>query len=230
MPFYHFTRKTDNPKLGKDFATSTSGRDTCPDSCPLKKAGCYGDNGPTGWFWNKVTDGRLGGTWQALVDNVAALPAGHKFRHNQIGDLPTTADGVIDGAMVADLARAASHLDKPFTYTHHTDGAENRAAIEQARAEGFAVNASADSLAEADSLKADGVKLVTVTLPSDAPNVQKTPAGHTVVVCPEQQGIVNSCAECMLCGDRERKAIIGFRAHGAKAKAVSARLNVVNGG
>ena len=48
-PIVHLSKKSGNVKTGK-IPVSTSGRNTCPDACPLKKAnggkGCYGEGGP----------------------------------------------------------------------------------------------------------------------------------------------------------------------------------------
>lgn len=98
-----------------------------------------------------------------------------------------------------------------------------RDAIAHANANGFTINLSADSLRHADELAALEIGPVAVVLPSDAPVKQTTPAGRTVIVCPAELGRV-TCATCGLCAKPQRKAIIGFRAHGQAARRVSLRV------
>ena len=55
MGFINLTLKSRNQKVGK-VPVSTSGKQTCPDTCPLKESGaCYADGGPLSVFWDKVT-------------------------------------------------------------------------------------------------------------------------------------------------------------------------------
>ena len=55
----HFSLKSNNSKTGP-IPVSTMGRQSCPDACPLKRNGCYGDGGPLSWHWRKVTAGIRG--------------------------------------------------------------------------------------------------------------------------------------------------------------------------
>ena len=62
-----------------------------------------------------------------------------------------------------------------------------------------------------------------------APAKLETPAGHTVIACPAETRENVTCASCRLCADPNRKVVIGFRAHGGKARVMSERLNSQNG-
>ena len=87
MGYINLTLKSRNQKVGK-VPVSTSGKKTCPDTCPLKASGaCYADGGPLALFWDKVTKQEAGAPYDLFVKQVAALPEGQFWRHNQAGDL-----------------------------------------------------------------------------------------------------------------------------------------------
>ena len=87
----NLTLKSRNKKTG-DIPASTSGKQTCPDSCALKQAKiCYAMTGPLGLFWAKVSAGDAGVSFEQFCKQVAALPDGQLWRHNQSGDLQPSA-------------------------------------------------------------------------------------------------------------------------------------------
>jgi hypothetical protein len=45
------------------------------------------------------------------------------------------------------------------------------------------------------------------------------------VVCPAQTQDEMACNICELCQKRDRKSIVGFKAHGSRRKKLSAKLN-----
>jgi len=62
-------------------------------------------------------------------------------------------------------------------------------------------------------------------LPIDAPDRgNKTPDGIPIVVCPAQTQEEMSCDVCKLCQVRDRKSIVGFKAHGTAKKRLSKKL------
>jgi hypothetical protein len=90
---------------------------------------------------------------------------------------------------------------------------------------GLVVNLSADNIQQADSHYELGIAPVTVVLSEDAPNMgNKTPNGLPIVVCPAQTQEDISCNICELCQKRDRKSIVGFKAHGVKRKKLSEKL------
>jgi hypothetical protein len=217
---------------------STTSENTCPDACPLKNAGCYAKSGPLGMLWaalSRATPGetfkRAGQnvqsyTWAQFCSTVAALPLATLWRHNQAGDLPGQGDA-IDVDALRDLV-SANENRRGFTYTHKPvtgpHGAANAAAIADANARGFTINLSADNLSEADTLAESGVGPVVVVLPMDVNGKADitTPKGRRVAVCPATYREDVSCASCQLCQRQERKAIVGFPAHGASKRKASA--------
>jgi hypothetical protein len=218
---YHLSLKSANPKTGPiPVSTTTAG--TCPDACPLRGAGCYAEQWPLAWFWRKLGTAKLKGlTLRQFCRRVAALPTGQLWRHNQAGDLPGKGDAIDVGALAA-IARA-NEGRKGFTYTHKPMGrgwARNRAAVRAANAKGFVVNLSADSLTEADGLAALGVGPVVTLLPLGQTGPVRTPEGRLVVVCPAYTHGVD-CQRCKLCAWGQRQVVVGFPAHGARAKTVT---------
>ena len=221
---YHLSPSSSNAKTGSGVAVSTSSASTCPDACPLKSKGCYAASGPVAIHWGKITREERGTVWRAFIASVASLPMGHKFRHNQAGDLPGD-NNTVSRAMLRQLTGAIkARALQAWTYTHKPLTRANLTAIQEANASGFAVNLSADNLAEADRKAATGLPTV-VILPRSAPATVYTPAGRKVVTCPAQTRAGTTCATCMLCAKVKRSVIIGFRAHGATAKAAETIAN-----
>lgn len=219
----HLTMKSSNRKVGP-IPVSTTTAASCPDACPLKAAGCYAKGGPLAIHWRKVTNGDAGMTWDAFTAAIAALPAGQLWRHNQAGDLPGHGDAI--DAVALDKLLTANAGKRGFTYTHKpVDRAHpmNRAMVARANAEGFTVNLSANTLAEADTLAALGIGPVVVQDCAEGERADTvTPEGRKVVTCPVTYGAAESCATCQLCQRRDRKVIVGFPAHGAQKKAARA--------
>lgn len=162
--------------------------------------------------------------WDDFVSQIATLPDGTLWRHNQAGDLPGIGD-TIDTAALAALV-SANRNKKGFTYTHKPTTAANVAAIKDANANGFTINLSGNNLAHADQLAELNAGPVVVVLPADQTGNTKTPAGRKVVVCPASIRDDVSCATCKLCAISNRTAIIGFPAHGAAKRKAS---NVATG-
>jgi len=208
-----FTRVSRNAKTGPIPVTTTSA-ETCPDACPLKKNGCYADNGPLGLFWRKVTERKAGMAWQAALNEITKLPKGTLWRHNQSGDLPGDGDAISFTAL--DQLVGANKGKRGFTYTHKPlrDMADQLAILASNKA-GFTINLSANNLAHADRLAALQIAPVVVVLPADQKTATKTPEGRAVAICPATISDDIDCARCGLCAVANRKAIIGFPAHGA---------------
>jgi len=215
-----FVRRSLNRKLGP-IPVAYSERGTCPPSCAFYEAGCYAEAGKDGAHWRGVPTNGM--TWEVFLWNVRRLPAKQLWRMNEAGDLPGAGED-IDGDMVRALV-TANRGRRGFTFTHkpvlpthdwastlaHQDNAK---VIEDAVANGFTINLSADSLDEADA-KADIVAApVVVVLTGAIPKY--TPAGRKLVPCPAQTHAM-TCLECQLCAKPQRKAMVAFAAHGQSA-------------
>lgn len=212
---FSLTKISGNTKTGP-MPVTTSHRGTCPDACPLKKNGCYAEDHYTWLHWDKVTSGDRGTDWKGFLADIKALPKRVLFRHNVAGDLRGT-NNHIDTQALKELTQA-NKGKRGFTYTHYPlDNPINITAVKQANANGFTVNGSANTLAQADSYKALGIPTV-VILPEDASKVSYTPDNNKVVVCPAQTSKKVTCSSCGLCQVAKRDYIIGFRVHGKGKK------------
>lgn len=217
--YIQFTRRSRNSKTG-DIPVTTTSEESCPHACPLKGNGCYAEGGPLAILWRKVTERKAGLAWDAAMAEIAALPKGTLWRHNQAGDLPGIGDA-IDTAALAQLIKA-NRGKRGFTYTHKPLTGGNDGAIAAANAMGFTVNLSANNLAHADELAASNVGPVVVVLPADQTTATVTPEGRRVAICPATISDKVTCATCGLCSKANRKAIVGFPAHGASKRKASA--------
>jgi hypothetical protein len=151
---------------------------------------------------------------EGLVKAINRLPKGQLWRHNVAGDLPGEGE-TIDPYALGQIVKA-NRGRSGFTYTHK----HSAQAIQWAKAAtawGFTVNLSADDVGHADRLAAHGLP-VAVLVPMDTPKHSQTPEGRPVLVCPAQTTDYMTCALCALCQRADRRQIIGFRAHGSKAK------------
>ena len=217
---YHYIKKSANSKTGP-IPVTYSQRETCPPSCPHYRADCYAEDFYTSMAWNKVP--QRGGNLAQLCESIAALPAGQLWRHNVAGDLPGEGESV-DPAALGEIVKANIGR-RGFTYTHK----KSLDAIEwaqQATAWGFTVNLSADDAGEADSLADSGLPL-TCIVPMDTPEKTTTPGGLPIVICPAQTRDNVSCSTCQLCQRADRQVIIGFRAHGSRARVTDAKARRV---
>jgi hypothetical protein len=212
----HFIEKSSNRKTGPIPTTYTE-RGSCPPSCPHYESDCYGEDYYTRLNWNQVPNRGL--SIADTAKRIAALPANQLWRHNVAGDLPGLKED-IDPAALGEIVRA-NIGKRGFTYTHKKSP-DAIYWIRHAVQWGFTINLSADDAGEADELSAHGLPVVCI-VPMDTPEHTTTPAGRPITICPAQTKEYMTCAVCQLCQKADRRAIIGFRAHGTKAKQTDAR-------
>ena len=208
-----FVKQSANEKTGP-IPVTYSARSTCPHSCPQYGAGCYADAGyHTRLAWNRVD--RDGIEWEEFCSRVAALPDGELWRHNVAGDLPGENENV-DPVKLGQLV-AANRGKRGFTYSHKKTPDAVRW-IKAANEWGFTINLSADNAGEADKLAELNAGPVVAIVPIDNPEKSYTPGGRKIIVCPAQSRDGVTCKTCGLCARADRNVIIGFRAHGVRAK------------
>lgn len=213
---YHFILKSANSKTGP-LPVTYSQRETCPQSCPHYRADCYAEDYYTRMSWDKVAE--RGGDLGQLCASIEALPAGQLWRFNVAGDLPGAGEHV-DAAALGQIVRANIGR-RGFTYTHKKTP-EALYWAQCANDWGFTVNLSADDAGEADALANVSRSPLTCIVPMDTPEKTETPEGRTIIVCPAQTRDDITCATCGLCARADRRVIIGFRAHGSRARVTDA--------
>ncbi len=213
----HLTPASANRKTGP-IPVSTTDMRSCPPSCSLMDRGCYAGYGKAAFHWREVATKGL--TWRAFCAEIAKLPPGTIWRHNEAGDLPGLGEE-LDTDALARLV-GANRGRRGFSFTHkRLQDPDERRAVANAVRDGFMINLSAETLREADRLADLRIAPVAVLLPSDARKATRTPAGRKVVVCPAVTSHL-TCATCGLC-TKDRAAVIGFPGHGQAAALVTLR-------
>ena len=221
MTRVHIKARSGNGKVGK-IPVTTSEASTCPTTCAMWDT-CYAKTGPQSWHWNKVTKGERGGNWDDLTKFVSSLNPGQLWRHNVSGDLPHV-DGHIDLRQLFDLVQANKASGaKGYTYTHHLLSKDNKPvhhnieALKYANKNGFTINASCESLAQADEAIDRGLPAVCV-VNSDKDTPTHPPAGRKVTICPAQLHENVQCANCKLCSHSNRSQVVAFLSHGNRSR------------
>lgn len=216
-------KKSANVKTGP-IPVTISESNTCPDSCPLKAAGCYAKYGNVAIHWRRVSENRQGVGWKEFLKGIRDLPFNQLFRHNQAGDLPGIGDKINKKKLFA-LASAAKDK-RGFTYTHKPvlNNSKNKEYINHVNKNtNFTINLSANSPEEAAKLKDLNIGPVVTLLPLNTPNTQFINS-HKIILCPAQYKEGVTCESCRLCQNKNRSVIIGFRAHGSGKRKVDSRL------
>ncbi len=210
-----------NRKTGR-IPTTYAEPDTCPPSCPHYRTDCYAEDFYTRLAWNRATtDGK---TIPDLVKFIEKMPAGQLWRHAVAGDLWGKGEKV-DPAALGEVVRA-NIGKRGFTYTHKKTP-DALKWIAHANQWGFTINLSADDAGEADKLAALNIAPVVCIVPMDTPEKSTTPEGRQITICPAQTKQYMTCAVCQLCQKADRRAIVGFRAHGTRAKQTDQRARRV---
>lgn len=211
---FKFTAISHNKKTGPIPVTTTA-KQSCPETCPLKGSGCYAETGPVNRVWiqlcNESEDEFLG--------KVKKIKAKQLWRHNQAGDL-LHKDGVIDREFLKKLTKA-NGKSRGFTYTHHLPTPHNLDCIREANGDGFTINLSANSPEEAVEYAKTGLPVVTVVGSEQKKNFKLD--GKQFIICPATKHDT-TCADCQLCQKANRNCIVAFPAHGMRKKKVDEML------
>jgi len=225
MNQFHFIRSSSNRKTGP-LPVTYSARSTCPPSCPHIGADCYAEDFLTRMTWDKVA--QRGHDIAAPARAIASLPPGQAWRMNVAGDLPGEGE-TVDAYQLGEIVKANKGR-RGFTYTHkHQPDALTW--IRHANAWGFTINLSADDAGHADQLAKTDAGPVVCIVPSDTPEISYTPEGRQIVICQAQTRDGATCESCgnfnPWCSRSDRSFIVGFRAHGSKAKQTDAKARRV---
>ena len=204
---YSFQEESLNRKTGP-IPTTYAHRETCPPSCGQYRTSCYAEDIYTRMAWGKVSL-----DLDALCDRISALPDATLWRYGIAGDLPGEGEK-IDAYALGRIVQA-NRGKRGFAFSHkHSPNAIRW--IRHAVAWGFTINLSADDAGHADVLAETGLP-VACLVPMDTPERSTTPAGRPIRVCPAQTRDT-TCKDCQLCSRPNRKVIVGFRAHGTRAR------------
>lgn len=230
MPNYGFVPASDarNKKLGH-MAYISAPSDNCDDNCPFKGDGCYAENPPFSWVWDKHQSGvsRHSVSYAQMLTNVRRMPRDSKLRWFVGGDFPKNNAGSVDCIKATQMAKA-SIGKKTIIFSHHQPWAGNGAwgaTIRNLKPIGFQVNVSCESEQQVDAYITDGIDCV-LTVPSTETRKQwRTAGGNRIRVCPQQLHEGVTCEQCMLCNSRPADMAIAFKGHGARVKKFNQALN-----
>jgi hypothetical protein len=238
---FYTTLKSRNKKTGP-IPVVTASKNTCPDVCPLKGAGCYAEHGPLRLHWDNVTRGEKGGSIDEALLPIRRLARGKVWRYGQAGDLPGVGDEIDETAL--EKMTAANRGKRGIVFTHKPPTAENVSAFRKALEGGLTINLSANNLDHADELAETGLPVVAVlhsdyqrrrigtrwleTLAEfksrlkDLP--KRTPSGRRIAICPATYHDID-CETCALCSNPNRNgAVVGFPAHGSRRRGMDENL------
>jgi len=213
-----FVENAGNRKTGKVAATYVS-QDTCPDSCALKKAGCYAEKGLVA-----LTTNRLNGAGEMNPEQISLQEAslirkaaikvakqkakqektgkryethmvGKPLRLHVVGDFPS--QKALDAVDSACGLYTENGGGQPWSYTHNWKDLQP--------AKNISLLASVDSLSEGVDALAKGFA------PAGVVDAFETEKAHKIqgvrwIPCPEQTGRSENCKECGLCFNAERLA------------------------
>ena len=218
------TAVSSNAKTGP-IPTSTSDRATCPTTCPFYDKGCYAKSGPQAIHWSKVSNAERGVTYDQFVEQVRKIQRGQLWRHNVSGDLQHN-DGNIDYLKLRKLIDANKGR-KGFTYSHHVLNEHNVICLQNANGMGFTVNASCESVDDADRVMTEHQIPAVAVIPStESRRFFNTSSGRKVIVCPATIHENVTCNTCGLCQKADREFVIAFPAHGVAKKTVNEIVTV----
>ena len=210
-------------KVG-DMPTSYSPRKTCPDTCSLKKNGCYGERFPIRLHWDRYSNDQ-NDNWNEFIESVRKFRQENPkrlWRYNIVGDIVGN-NTKIDFPRLKKLVKANNGGDV-IAYTHKYTRQENLAHIRYAVKRGFNINLSADNTGDALVLRKKTNLPVTAVLSvtknqyekmsdSEREDYRSNLSVNKIVICPEQTGAVKDCQACKLCSNPKRKSIVGFLKH-----------------
>lgn len=214
------TMVSSNTKTGP-IPTTTSDRATCPTTCPFYDKGCYAKSGPQAIHWRKVSNAERGFVWDEFVNQIRKIAKNQIWRHNVSGDLQHN-DGNIDYKKLRQLIMANKGR-RGFTYTHHKLNEHNIVSLQNANMMGFTINASCESIEEADRVMTEHeIPAVAVVNSEKTDRFYTTSSGRKVVTCPAAlfPGKV-TCATCGLCQKADRDFVIAFPSHGNAKRTVN---------
>jgi len=210
-------RISGNKKTGP-IPVSTTEMSSCAERCPFLSH-CYASYGHTIMHWKKVPE--KGVSWDEFCDQVAALPAGQIWRHNEAGDLPSIGNRINRAKLRKLTAANGKRKKRGFTYTHHELTETNVRTLMEANLNGFTVNVSCETVGQVDLAKRAGLPAV-LEIPKgeELPPGSTTPDGHPLRLCPAYVNESISCSRCGICAKPDRQTVIVFPAHGPGAKRV----------
>lgn len=198
-----------NKKLGKGVrATYREVGPTCPQDCQhLQSKSCYAMYAFVKIHADKSEYDKNDAN--IIYSYLTNLPLKKKIRHHVSGDFMKPGDEIDNDYIDAVLAGHKLRPDlQGWTYTHVWKRLDSE---EMNSEKSLTVNASCDTEDDVRKALSEGWPATMVVDEGfEGGRIDET----NVVVCPNQTHDL-SCADCMLCFRKNRKAVVAFRVHGS---------------
>lgn len=232
--YWQLRHGTNNRKLGPSCWVVTFSRDTCPDTCPLKGAGCYAESGPLRLHWDRVSRGeaKAGGrtrwTGEGLMTLCHALETA-PFRYGEtlrLGDAGDPIGSELHWRFVHTLRDLKGRGVRIILYSH-ADFRDPLLAADARTlaAEGIALNESRHGAEGLPSpLERPSVTVVARDAWDAGPEIKRLSDDERPVSirrCPAEYADT-ACTRCGWCADATRRFVVGFTAHGTQKRKVEA--------
>lgn len=227
--------ESSNSKTGP-VSTTYAPQASCPQSCPLRDAGCYAEGGLVGIHTRQVNRAaRAASKRQTTSAAIAAaearaidkLSGQRPMRLHVVGDARTTAAArILAAAANRYMAKAGQVV---WTYTHAWRTVARRAWDK------ISVLASTEQLSDAKLAMRQGyaVAVVVAQHPVDGKAWVDGETGLKVIPCPAQTRQAVQCVDCKLCWRdgwlRESGAVIAFESHGYRKRMVAELVQIGKG-
>lgn len=232
--YWQLRHGTSNRKLGASCWVVTFSRDTCPDSCPLRGAGCYAEAGPLRLHWDRVSRGAAkADKWtrwagEGLMTLCRALEIA-PFRYGdtlRLGDAGDPIGSELHQRFVKTLRDLKGRGVRIILYSHADFKAPILARAASAlAAEGIALNESRHGTEGLPSpLERPSVTTVARDVWATGSEIRRLSDDERPVSirrCPAEYADT-ACTRCGWCADATRRFVVGFTAHGTQKRKVEA--------
>jgi hypothetical protein len=206
---------------------------TCPETCLLKKNGCYADNYPLGLHVHRLNDEavnlspiQVARAEAFVIDNsynAGPVPTGRALRMHVSGESRTiTGSRIINAAVGRWKARGGGIA---FSYTHAWDH------VTKEHWTNVSMLASVDSLDQVEYARQNGYAPAIVVAEHKSDKAYRMDGCSTKwIPCPAQVNKVG-CVDCKICLNADRlyhnDMGVAFAAHGIKTESIKKRLQVL---
>lgn len=213
---------SDNSKTGKVSVTNAS-QATCPKSCPFYNAGCYAQNGYTGFVTHALNKSPITDILEIAkeeAEGILSLTGKLDLRIHVVGDSPT--DEAAQIVSQAAMKHMAKHGRKAWAYTHaHNVKRESWGDVSVLR--------SCETLEQISKAHDDGFATAMVVPEFQSDKPYNIGDGFIGIPCRNQIDKNIQCVDCRLCfHDRilhKSKRVILFAPHGSQKNKVKLKVS-----
>lgn len=234
-----YVSRSKNSKLSKDGSvdcTYVSIEKTCPSSCELKDAGCYGSLSFVAFTNNRLNKEAKNlskleiARFEAMCIDSAydggAIPKNRYMRLHVIGDSTTVKGTKLINSAVGRWKKRGDSSNKVWSYTHAWKSVPRKLWSH------VSMLASVDNVKDVALARERGYAPAIVVAEFNGDKVFSIEGSSTKwVPCPAQTKEKVTCSSCKLCAKSDflysKNMGIAFEAHGVKTAEIKRRLKVI---